>query len=125
MRVTILAVAQPDFPGQDVDYGRDKTNNDIDGHAGFNFTKIDSSGNVLPVVAANWSAVLDNVTGLMWENKTDDGGLHDKDNLYTWYDPDNSKMLEMQEQVLEAPMNMSRPLMLKTSAVIMTGVCLQ
>lgn len=23
-------------------------------------------------------------TGLMWEQKTDDGGIHDKDNLYNW-----------------------------------------
>ncbi len=30
--------------------------------------------------------VLDNVTGLMWENKTDDGSIHDKDNYYNWYD---------------------------------------
>ncbi len=28
--------------------------------------------------------VLDNVTGLMWENKTDDGSIHDKDNTYNW-----------------------------------------
>jgi hypothetical protein len=31
--------------------------------------------------------VRDNVTGLIWENKTDDDSLHDKDNTYTWYDP--------------------------------------
>lgn len=28
--------------------------------------------------------VTDKMTGLMWEKKTDDGGIHDKDNLYTW-----------------------------------------
>ncbi len=32
--------------------------------------------------------VKDNVTGLIWEQKTDDGGLRDKDNSYTWYNPD-------------------------------------
>jgi hypothetical protein len=30
--------------------------------------------------------VTDNVTGLMWEQKTDDGGPRDKDNVYTWKD---------------------------------------
>ena len=30
--------------------------------------------------------VTDNVTGLMWEQKTDDGGPQDKDNKYTWKD---------------------------------------
>ncbi len=28
----------------------------------------------------------DTVTGLMWEQKTDDGGSRDKDNTYTWKD---------------------------------------
>jgi hypothetical protein len=32
------------------------------------------------------STVTDNVTGLMWEQKTDDGGPRDKDNKYTWKD---------------------------------------
>jgi len=30
--------------------------------------------------------VTDNVTGLMWGQKTDDGGPQDKDNVYTWKD---------------------------------------
>ncbi len=28
--------------------------------------------------------VTDRLTGLQWERKTDDGSVHDKDNLYTW-----------------------------------------
>jgi hypothetical protein len=28
--------------------------------------------------------VTDNLTGLVWEKKDDAGGIHDKDNLYTW-----------------------------------------
>jgi len=30
--------------------------------------------------------VTDNLTGLIWEQKTDDGGSRDKDNAYTWKD---------------------------------------
>jgi hypothetical protein len=30
--------------------------------------------------------VTDNLTGLQWERKTDDAGLHDKDTFYTWTD---------------------------------------
>ncbi|QQZ28865.1 DUF1566 domain-containing protein [Thiothrix subterranea] len=37
-----------------------------------------------------WSCVKDNVTGLIWEVKTDDGKLHDKDDGYTWHSTDNS-----------------------------------
>jgi hypothetical protein len=57
----------------------------------FNLTKIDSTGASLPANAASWNCVKDNVTGLMWEVKTDDNSLHDKDWTYSWYEPGNSK----------------------------------
>lgn len=70
---------------QDCHHGRDATHNDpSDGHAGFSYTKLDGNGNSLPASAANWSCVRDNVTGLVWEGKTDDGTIHDKDNTYRW-----------------------------------------
>ena len=34
--------------------------------------------------------VTDSTTGLVWEQKTDDSGVHDKDNTYTWTTGDNS-----------------------------------
>ncbi|OQX11937.1 MAG: hypothetical protein BWK73_16210 [Thiothrix lacustris] len=89
-----LPCPQADFPGQDAESGRDAnqaTNNDADGHRGFSFTKISSTGAELPASATQWSCVKDNVTGLMWEVKTDDSGLHDKDWTYSWYEPDGSK----------------------------------
>ena len=76
-------------PPQDCDQGRDYSHkDDSDGHAGFSFSKIDDNGNPLSADAADWSCVLDNVTGLIWEVKTDDGGLRDKDHRYSWYDND-------------------------------------
>ena len=39
-----------------------------------------------PYATAPWSCVRDEVTGLVWEVKTNDGGLHDMDWTYTWYD---------------------------------------
>ena len=56
------------------------------------YTKLDSSGNDLPVSATSWVMVKDNVTGLVWEMKTNKDGVknyddpHDADNTYTWYD---------------------------------------
>jgi hypothetical protein len=50
------------------------------------YTKQDASGNDLDSDAAHWVMVRDDVTGLVWEVKTDDGGIHDKDNTYTWQD---------------------------------------
>ena len=85
------------FPRQDAQYGRDAqalagTLQKVGGgNAGFDFTKLDSNGNPLPASATAWNCVKDNITGLIWEVKTDDGGLRDKDNTYTWYEPDNSK----------------------------------
>ena len=61
------------------------------GSAGFDFTKIANDGSDLPPDAAlgdapgDWACTRDNFTGLVWEVKTDDGGLRDKDWLYTWY----------------------------------------
>jgi hypothetical protein len=87
----ILACPQPRFPGQDAEQGRDFTaNNDADGHAGFAFLKLDANGAPLAnqsatYAAAPWDCVLDGVTGLYWEVKTNDGGLRDMDWSYTWY----------------------------------------
>jgi pimeloyl-ACP methyl ester carboxylesterase len=90
-----LACPISSFPGQDAEYGRDATyNDDSDGQAGFSFTKISNSGNSLPNSAAlgsgtnDWACTRDTVTGLIWEVKTDDGGMRDKDWTYLWYNPD-------------------------------------
>jgi len=81
----LLSCPQTLFPGQDADFGRDKTlNNNSDGHAGFSFTKLDSNGNVLPITANSWSCLIDNNTGSVWEVKTTDGGLRDGSKTYTY-----------------------------------------
>lgn len=86
-----LSCPVTNFPGQDAEYGRDVTHNDdSDGHAGFSFTKLDANGSPLPASASTWSCVKDNVTGLTWEVKTDDGGLHDRGDRYNWYNTDAS-----------------------------------
>ncbi|NNF98117.1 MAG: DUF1566 domain-containing protein, partial [Desulfobacteraceae bacterium] len=50
------------------------------------YTKLDAAGNALSDAASSWTMVRDDVTGLIWEVKTDDDGIHDKDNTYTWQD---------------------------------------
>lgn len=80
------------YPIQDGDSGRDNSQaDDNDGHAGFSFTKISSTGQLLNTDATEWSCVKDNVTGLIWEIKTNDQGLHDQHWTYSWHEPDNSK----------------------------------
>ena len=53
------------------------------------YTKLDENGDVLAVSAVTWTMVRDNITGLIWEVKTDDATIHDKDNTYNWSDADN------------------------------------
>ncbi|NEX16856.1 MAG: hypothetical protein C1943_09565 [Halochromatium sp.] len=85
-----LACPVSAYPGQDGDSGRDvNDNNPNDGQAGFSFTKLDANGQELPADATGWSCVRDNVTGAVWEVKTDDGGLRDKDWKFSWYDSDS------------------------------------
>ncbi len=91
-----LACPQATHPGQDADYGRDAqaqagTLTKVgDGSGGFDFTKLDVDGNPLTdqsvaYTTTPWSCVQDNHTGLMWEVKTTDKGLHDASYFYTWY----------------------------------------
>jgi len=58
----------------------------------FEFTKLDGDGQPLAnqdaiYTITPWDCVRDEVTGLVWEVKTVDGGLRDQNHLYTWYNP--------------------------------------
>ncbi|WPD22251.1 MAG: DUF1566 domain-containing protein [Candidatus Electrothrix scaldis] len=96
---TCLSSTAPDgdnvAAAQDCSYGKDVNDDGGDGHAGFSFTKLASNGQALAnqnadYTTTSWACVKDNVTGLTWEVKTDDSGLHDKDDEYTWYNTDST-----------------------------------
>jgi hypothetical protein len=85
--------------GQDGEFGRDVTKkNNGDGKAGFAYAQICNSGELAgtgtcpvdPPLGAGvnkWGCTLDKVTGLIWEIKTADGGLHDWKKVYSnWGD---------------------------------------
>ena len=84
---------QPSRPNQDGDQGRDADARDGlltktgFGPGGFDFTKLDANGDVLPDDAALWQCIRDNVTGLIWQVH-DDSGLTSAENRYSWYEPD-------------------------------------
>ncbi len=70
---------------QDCHQGLDFTaNDDSDGDAGFNYTKLDNLGNTLQSTAVDWSCVRDNITGLIWESKVNSVGIHDASLVYKW-----------------------------------------
>ena len=89
---TTDAEGDPIPAGQDATSGRDAdsaTNDNSDGHKGFSYTKLDVNGVALADQSANtFSCIKDNVTGLIWEVKTDDNGLQDKGHRYNWYSQD-------------------------------------
>lgn len=80
--------------GQDAHYGRDaqaaagQLSKTGGGEGGFDFTALNSAGQ--PTTPSSGASphpcVRDNVTGLVWEVKTDDGGLRDQNWTYTWFD---------------------------------------
>ena len=82
------------FPRQDARFGRDAASvagqlaKTGDGDAGFDFTALDAAG--LPTAPSSGASphpcVKDNVTGLLWEVKTANGGLQDQNWSYSWYD---------------------------------------
>ena len=73
-----------DGTGQDGASGRDlSAPSSKDGQAGFSFVKIAADGRALPRNATTWDCVQDQVTGLMWEVKTRDRGLRDRNKTYT------------------------------------------
>ncbi|MEJ2406024.1 MAG: DUF1566 domain-containing protein [Candidatus Thiodiazotropha sp.] len=68
-----LTCPQAGLPLQDGDVGRDITDpNPDDGDVGFSFTKLAADGSDMAATAFPWSCVRDEVTGLVWENKSSD-----------------------------------------------------
>lgn len=82
------ALLQDCFVGHDAKLAKASSKN------GFNFTKLDENGQILPASAAAWACVKDNITGLVWEvkptpnNKVANQGLHDADDSYSWRNTD-------------------------------------
>ena len=74
---------------QDCSQGRSATvNSNTDGQGGFDFTRINADGSVYNgngnYSSEPWACVRDDRTGLLWEVKTHDNGIHDATNFYRW-----------------------------------------
>ena len=48
------------------------------------YVKLDANGNDLARDAESWTMVRDKVTGLIWEVKTNDCSIHDRNHTYAW-----------------------------------------
>lgn len=59
------------------------------------FVKLDSKGHELPADAEQWAMVRDSTTGLIWEVKTTDGSIHDKERMFDWDDAHETFLAEL------------------------------
>ena len=64
--------------------GQDTALTMLNSHANQRYIPLDFKGKKIFGTATTPNCVLDRNTGLTWELKTDDGGVHDKDNDYRW-----------------------------------------
>ena len=89
----VLTSEPAGYPGQDARFGRDpKASAGVAPKAGFDFTALDAFGNpTTPSSGANpHPCVRDNVTELVWEVKTANGGLRDRNWKYFWFDSNSA-----------------------------------
>ena len=113
-------------PAQDGMLGRDvapATNSAADGKLGLSYTKIGASGETLPASASAWSCVKDNVTGLMWEVKTNDGGLRDWTKTYGHYDSTTSLQINGTAAPTQAQIDAATNSVGFKNAVNTAGLC--
>ncbi|WP_125716755.1 DUF1566 domain-containing protein [Pseudoalteromonas rubra] len=90
-----ISCGNSDFPGQDAELGRDAVVQFLpksgEGNQAFDFTKFSEEFEPLTAGATDFSCVLDNVTGLIWEVKEVTAGTlpntstRNAQNHYTWY----------------------------------------
>ncbi|MCL6584441.1 MAG: DUF1566 domain-containing protein, partial [bacterium] len=85
------------------------------------YTKLDARGNPLPDSASSWSMVKDNVTGLIWEVKTDDGSIHDKDNTYTWQDAQDKFIAKLNAEKFGGYSDWRLPTVKELSMIVDSG----
>jgi hypothetical protein len=107
----VTTTYQNDFPGQDAQYGLDRVSASgvIDktgrGDGGFDFTRLNANGDPVDDINLPFSCVRDNVTGLVWEVKTqaDTTDLHYTNQVFTWYqEADNGNFSGVQNAASES-----------------------
>jgi len=59
----------------------------------FDMTRLNQDGSInegSDFSSRPWACVRDNQSGMTWEVKSPEPGLHNIDNIYSWYDPDQT-----------------------------------
>ena len=85
------------------------------------YTKLNANGIALDDSATEWTMVQDNVTGLMWEVKTDDGGIHDKDDTYNGQEAQDNFIAQLNNENFGGHSDWRLPTVLELSMLLNTG----
>jgi formylglycine-generating enzyme required for sulfatase activity len=85
------------------------------------YTKLDANGNDLPDSATSWVMVRDNVTGLIWEVKTDDGSIRDRDDQYVWSDTQDVFVAQVNAEKLGGHSDWRLPTIQELSSIAALG----
>lgn len=85
------------------------------------YTKLNANGIALDDSATEWTIVQDNVTGLMWEVKTDDGGIHDKDDTYNGQEAQDNFIAQLNNENFGGHSDWRLPTVLELSMLLNTG----
>ncbi|MBE9569715.1 MAG: DUF1566 domain-containing protein, partial [Proteobacteria bacterium] len=85
------------------------------------YTKLDAQGNDLPDSVVSWVMVRDNVTGLIWEVKTDDGSIHYMYNRYRWQNAQDEFIAELNSQQFGGYSDWRMPTIKELTAIIDHG----
>ena len=86
------------------------------------YTKLNSFGNKLPESAMDWSMVRDDVTCLIWEVKTEDGSVRDRDNYYTFQDANDVFIAQLNSDNFGGYSDWRLPTIPELSTLISPGV---
>lgn len=87
------------------------------------YTKLDAQGNDLEDNAIDWVMVRDNVTGLIWEVKTNDGSIHDQDDKYPWQGAQDVFVAELNNQGFGGYSDWRMPTFMELSLIVNSGTC--
>jgi hypothetical protein len=101
-----------DISGEDADYTINAPS----------YTKLDQNANTLSSSATSWAMVRDNRTGLIWEIKTTDTSIHDRNNTFSWQDSQDVFIANLNSAAFGTYTDWRMPSIMEMSTVVDSNI---